>query len=87
MLKNYAKGLKLTMLLLPLMISSGCAISGSPLGLTNQTREDEALLSELGCAGWKPIPIQPSWPEGSEGDVVVHNEFGVAKGCWEEPQP
>jgi hypothetical protein len=38
------------------------------------------------CAGWKPIRLAEASIDGltdqDAGEVLAHNEFGRARGCW-----
>ncbi len=38
------------------------------------------------CAGWKPIRMAEAsitgLTEQDAGEVLAHNEFGRARGCW-----
>ncbi len=38
------------------------------------------------CAGWKPIRLADESIDGltdqDAGEVLAHNEFGKARGCW-----
>jgi hypothetical protein len=58
------------MLLVSLTLASGCTTTGP---------------SDL-CAGWKPIRLAAVSIDGltdqDAGEVLAHNEFGRARGCW-----
>ena len=51
------------------MLASGCAMSGPSK-----------------CAGWQPIRLSEQSVAGlTEQDareILAHNEFGLAQGCW-----
>lgn len=38
------------------------------------------------CAGWKPIRMSAESVDGltlpDAQDILAHNEYGVARGCW-----
>lgn len=62
--------MKLKLMLIALLtLSSGCVPRGGD-----------------SCAGWKPIRLDAASIDGlTERDarnVLVHNEFGAARGCW-----
>lgn len=59
-----------TVSLVSVMLVSGCVTTGSGSG----------------CAGWKPIRLDAASIDGlterDARDVLAHNEFGLARGCW-----
>jgi len=62
--------MKLRLMLIALLtLSGGCVTSGGD-----------------SCAGWKPIRLDLASIDGlterGARDVLAHNEFGVARGCW-----
>lgn len=46
-----------------------------------------ATNKALNCAGWRAIHPSRSdvLTRGTKEQIVAHNEFGVAQGCWSEP--
>lgn len=71
------------LLLLPLLLSvSGCAGSGL-LGTT-----DKAVLTDLGCAGWRMIDLstKDQLTPMTEDQIIAHNEYGERRGCWKAPK-
>ena len=62
--------MKLKLMLIGLLtLSSGCVTSGGD-----------------SCAGWEPIRLDAASIDGmterDARDVLAHNEFGAARGCW-----
>ena len=64
---------------------SSCAPNGPDSKLEAQV---QVHGKQVECAGWKPILVSPQdvLSEDTEREILSHNRFGVAKGCWEKPK-